>query len=283
MDLASLKISDADEQSSTSPSHPHPRIDDPLTKPHTAPAATTTTTILGRNASAQSSTTSLLHPGTPRERKLSYLTPIDLATTAATTAVSTADQGIRGIGVALESSYKFLFDRRGDNVPKPKTLEDARKLVESPSNPAIGVMQRQDSDLGSEKSTSIRDPSPTPVPSPAARSPAAAAAAGLEPLKHIGSSIGRFANIGMRGFGRSASATPTTIVTAPPKEGAPVRDLLETFPDLAKELPAQLEYRVNARFAGLQDVRELRIGDVEVLLQEYQNLVGELKKKGLVD
>ncbi|KAF8250901.1 hypothetical protein K440DRAFT_616542 [Wilcoxina mikolae CBS 423.85] len=289
VDLASLKISDTDEPSSTSPPLAPPRFDDPLSKPHTAPAATTTTTILGRNASAQSSTTSLLHPGTPRGRTLSYLTPIDIATTAATTAVSTADQGIRGIGVALESSYKFLFDRRGDNVPK--TLEDARKLVESPTNPAIkGVMQRRDSDLGSEKSTSIRDPSPVPapLPSPAARSPAAAAAAGLEPLKHIGSSIGRFANIGMRGFGRSSSAaaTPTTTVTAPPKEDAHVKDLLETFPDLAKEMPGpveKLEYRVNARFAGLQDAGELRIADVEVLLQEYRGLVGELKKKGLVD
>jgi len=261
-------------------------------KPHTLATTTTATNITALPARAS--------PTAVRARGISYLTPIDIATTAANTAVSTADQGIRGIGVALESSYKFLFDR---TQIAPKTLEDARKLVEAPSNPAITALQREDSDMGSieERPRSLREsspaPSPTPSPSPG-RAVAAAAAVSLEPLKHIGhigSSIGRFANIGMRGLARVAPTLPP-----PPQahalEKEEVKDLLEAFPDLANSQGlsqsgtgmagggvSKLDYKVDERLAGCTDAAELRIKDVEGLLKEYKALVGELKRRRLVD
>jgi len=257
--------------------------------PHTLP---TTTTVA--NISVLPTHTSL---PAARARGISYLTPIDIATTAATTAVSTADQGIRGIGVALESSYKFLFDR---TQISPKTLEDARKLVEAPSNPVITALQREDSDMGSveERPRSLREPSPAP-PSPSpGRAAAAAAAASLEPLKHIGhigSSIGRFANIGMRGLVRVAPTLPSPQAQMPEKKEE-VKDLLETFPDLAnaKGLSpleigvagggvSKLDYKVDERLAGCRDAGELRVKDVEGLLREYKTLVGELRGRKLVD
>lgn len=83
-----------------------------------------------------------------------------------------------------------------------------------------------------------------------------------------------------------------------PAAAPEVQGLLETFPELARELPpviedqrmppaiedqrVPLEYMVNERFLGLEDVAELRVGEVEALLREYQGLVGVLKKAGLV-
>jgi hypothetical protein len=300
VDLATLKIEETEETSPPSsipipiPQSPPSRLfDDPLTKPHVAPATAITIPVLGKNATAASSSSSLLLPGasTPtRARGLSNLNPIDFAHTAATTAISTADLGVRGIGVALENSYKFLFDRRGDNVPK--TLEDARKLVE-PTTPVIAsVMQRQNSDDSSERTASVRAPSPAPPtsPLPPAHSPMVAAA-GLAPLQHIGqigSSIGRFASIGVRGIARTASAisTPTPPLPERKQEDPQVKELLEAFPDLAKDLPAQtekLEYKVNGRFSGAKGAGELRVAEVQELLNEYQTLIGELRKKGLLD
>ncbi|KAI5820551.1 hypothetical protein BZA77DRAFT_274165 [Pyronema omphalodes] len=299
VDLATLKIEETEETSPPSVPIPMPQsppsrlFDDPLTKPHVAPATAITIPVLGKNATAASSSSSLLLPGssTPtRARGLSNLNPIDFAHTAATTAISTADLGVRGIGVALENSYKFLFDRRGDNVPR--TLEDARKLVE-PTTPVIAsVMQRQNSDDSSERTASVRAPSPAPPasPLPPAHSPMAAAA-GLAPLQHIGqigSSIGRFASFGVRGIARTASAisTPTPPPPERKQEEPQVKELLEAFPDLAKDLPAQtekLEYKVNGRFSGAKEAGELRVAEVQELLNEYQTLIGELRKKGLLD
>ena len=229
VDLASLNIENSPVPSASAASSTAS-----LLKP--LPAHTTTTTTAA-------TANALAVPPTTRPRGISYLTPIDLAASA----VETADQGIRGIGATLENSYKFLFERRGDIAPR--TLEDARKLVDAPSNPAITLLQRSDSDMGEEKSrpTSLREPSPQP---PASPSPV---------LKHIGTSIGRFANIGMRGLARVA-----------PREELPMGGV------------ERLEYKVVARFAELEDARELKLGEVERLLKEYGTLVAELRKRGLV-
>lgn len=181
---------------------------------------------IGSNSSASSSTISLqpsantaLGSGFPR--RLSYLTPIDLATGA----ISTADQGIRGIGNTLESSYKFLFgkmEKRGEELPK--TLEDARKLVDSPvagigfeeektaaSIEAEGSLKRvaSEASIGSMKrekeSTSGTPPRTTP------------AAAAAEKLGSLGTSLGRFA---VRGFSRSSTPVATTLTQTEVLSGA---------------------------------------------------------------
>ncbi|TGZ82178.1 hypothetical protein EX30DRAFT_395041 [Ascodesmis nigricans] len=277
--------------------------------------ATTSSSVLSTQAITSSPSTSptpitsTQEKPTTTHRKLTFLTPVDLATSA----VSTADQSIRNLGNTLENSYKFLFQ----HVPTPRTLEDARKLVDTPTNTAEGVLKRTEStdsvpSLRGEAgrtapvrsaSSSLRTPSPA-APHVAA---AAAAAVALDPLKHIGSSIGRFAAFGARGFTRSAASSPAP---APAGErqlgnkdpgGGEVRDLLTTFPELKGQLGLDgnseskvvdmpkrgditnvEKLKVDTRFLEVKDARELRIGDVEGLLKEYQRLVKELGEMGLV-
>jgi hypothetical protein len=287
VDLATLNIENHNHiDGSHSPASSLHNLCDTL-KP-SAPHPTTTTTTANITA---------LHPSVPaaaaaqKARGLSFTTPIDLATTAATTAVSTADQGIRGIGVALEHSYKFLFAHtRGDIAPK--TLEDARKLVETPPT----ALHRVDSEdhLGSpEKAGSLREPSPArsvaSVSQRGSPSPARVAAAGLEPLKHIGqigTSIGRFANIGMRGLARVAPTASAPPPPPPQEKKEEVKELLEAFPELAKDLPperALLECKANKRLVECADVNELKLGEVELLFKEYRMLVAELRMRGLME
>lgn len=182
---------------------------------------------IGSNPSASSSTISLQPPantalGPVLPRRLSYLTPIDLATGA----ISTADQGIRGIGNTLESSYKFLFgkmENRGEELPK--TLEDARKLVDSPvvgsgfeeeKTAALieteGGLKRVSSEasIGSVK----REKEPTSGTPPRAATSAAAAA---EKLGSLGTSLGRFA---ARGFSRSSTPAATALTQTEVLSGA---------------------------------------------------------------
>ncbi|KAI5782684.1 hypothetical protein EDC01DRAFT_222341 [Geopyxis carbonaria] len=287
--------------------NPLSNLSDKLSEARIAAAVTDTTEVEKMHSSSASA---ISVTDSTKDRKINiFNAPIDLATAA----VGTADQGIRGIGTALEGSYRFLFDRRGDNVPK--TLEDVRQIVEAP-NPAEGALQRGDSsDSTSQLSLHpepkveppARAPSPAPPPKPSTPTP-------LDPLKTLGTSIGRFANIGMRGFSRSAASPaasspinassaapsqPSTSATASEKDGshkthkrgdsgAGVKDLIATFPELAQSLPPPPQpqpvrkFGVDERFMNIKDADELRIAEVPELLVEYQRLVGELRKAGLV-
>lgn len=281
VDLATLKVDDANPPKqpnsrsrsrspitsrSLTPDIPFTPVGDPLANlseklamAHVAAASaassahqSTATGAIGSNPSASSSTTSLQPSalGGAATRRLSYLTPIDLATSAATSAVSTADQGIRGIGNTLESSYKFLFGRmekRGEELPK--TLEDARRLVDSPTTEAL-EWQQETAQIpaaisglgmdggGASTSNMKRVESATSIMSNqsgkkaeekeqstgglrgAAAIPAAVAADKLETVMNLGTSLGRFA---VRGFSRSS--TPTTPATNTDSALASIRAL----------------------------------------------------------
>lgn len=211
---------------------PLSNLTDKLAAAHAAAAAaavesasksSNATRAIGANLSASSSTTSLqppvaTTPGGGIPRRLSYLTPIDLATGA----ISTADQGIRGIGSTLESSYKFLFgkmEKRGEEMPK--TLEDARKLVDSP---VIGGFEEEkaaalldvegglkrvgsEASIQSTQSTKHDKEHTFGTPPRATTTPAAAAA---EKLGSLGTSLGRFA---VRGFSRSSTPVAATTLS----------------------------------------------------------------------
>ncbi|RPA97795.1 hypothetical protein L873DRAFT_1689590 [Choiromyces venosus 120613-1] len=317
VDLATLKVDDANP-----PKQPNSRSRSrsPITSRSLTPDIPFSPVAIGSNLSASSSTASLQlsAPGGTATRRLSYLTPIDLATSAATSAVSTADQGIRGIGNTLESSYKFLFgkmEKRGEGLPK--TLEDARKLVDSPTTgsleqeqeraqaasaaPALGM------DGGASPSNMKRVESAASIMSNQSAIPAAVAVDKLETVKNLGTSLGRFA---VRGFSRST--TPTTPSTntdsalasmkalgAPSQENAhkghrredsaPVVDLLSTFPDLANSLKSQpgkaaiMSPPPVTRFLEVEDPGDLKISEVAELLKDYRRLVEELRVRGAVE
>jgi len=66
-------------------------------------------------------------------KRLSYLGPVEFAASAATSAVSSADQTVKTIGSTLDTSFKFFLGRMSDRKAElPKTLDDARKLVGTP-------------------------------------------------------------------------------------------------------------------------------------------------------
>lgn len=311
VDLASLNLSAHDpsrtpsitsrrNSNSSSHNHSHP----PLSKPLPPSTATSLSPAPGSHTP--------LRPPT-RERKLTFPSlPLDLVT-------STADQSLRTLSTALEGSYKFLFD--SPRVAHPTTLEDARKIIDTPANSAEGhiikheassdslsvlvergkarIRRATSASLGTQDTNSSRgvspsghkrDPSPAPsagsnasssaMPIPTASSSPSVTGLGLRdglreiantplsenPLKHLGSSLGRFASgvgggVGgafSRGFSRtsvSSTPPPPASVASPGKgevkekkeeaeeegedeEGATpgVKDLLKTFPDLAGRL-----------------------------------------------
>lgn len=67
-----------------------------------------------------------------------YFAPVEFAASAASSAVNTADQSLKTIGSGLENSYKFLFGRLSDKTTElPRTLEDVRRLVSTPSQDGV--------------------------------------------------------------------------------------------------------------------------------------------------
>ncbi|KAH8146376.1 uncharacterized protein LAJ45_09569 [Morchella importuna] len=346
VDLATLKVEDPDEgrprsrsrsplpkeeSEAGTPEIPWAPVGDPLSNLTDKLAAAHATAeaaaaenankphvkVIGTNPSASSSTLSLQPPSAANAatvggmpRRLSYLTPIDIASGA----ISTADQGIRGIGSTLESSYKFLFgkmEKRGEELPK--TLEDARKLVDSPIIGSFddekftendGGLKRVASETSIQSTQSHKAEKETTFGTPP-RSSTTPAAAAAEKLGHLGTSLGRFA---VRGFTRSSTPAASTttlsqtdvltgaakglgIVGAADKghthkrdDSAPVVDLLSTFPDLANSLPkVKMGIPPIARFLDIEDPGELRISEVGELLKDYKRLVEELRVRGALD
>lgn len=249
--------------------------------------------------------------------------------------LNSADNAVEAINNALDSSFNFLFGRlrekQGHAGPEgtpemsvPKTLEDARKLVNSPrltdedasigdadstQEPAdisrddsklmdlfAGRRPARDRSVDSTRSASsakkvafaesasaapatlakVRGDSPKPnnTAATAVQQPSSGFAA-VESMKTLGNSLNPLKGFGMR-FGRSTSGT-TTPTLASTGGTAPVVKAEETIP----EKPAGFDLSGVAppikRFVDTKDARELNFFDVELLLRDYQRLVGVLK------
>lgn len=141
-----------------------------------------------------------------RNRALSYLTKNPVVDVAESVVMG-ADVGLKTIGDALGGSYKFLFGRMDEKKQEmPKTLEDARRLVEQP------VLLDSTEHKNAPWDSNLPLASPTP-PSLSVRpgdrekerilQPAAAFAA-------VGTGLSRVVGMGseavMRGFARSSSS-----------------------------------------------------------------------------
>jgi hypothetical protein len=165
VDLSSLRADEAPEgppKSSSRPETPTSEKSDPFNMDNKiTPSTASTPNITGpalRDPAAQSSLLkstsqlSLSKPTTPtsatHQRRLSQLLqPSAKAFGAANDAVrNTADQGFKNISSTLDNSFKFLFGRLKEeqmnragadasrNVVVPKTLDEARRLVNPPQN-----------------------------------------------------------------------------------------------------------------------------------------------------
>ncbi|KAH7272731.1 hypothetical protein MRS44_003236 [Fusarium solani] len=221
------------------------------------------------NAAATKPTPSALKASTNlRNRRLSDLVnaPAQAFGAASDAVFSSADQSLKNISNSLGDSYKFLVgklrehqDSPRESILVPKTLDDARKLVSTPSpdeedtsgintllgpddaDPLKRPTQREDRMLNliggrRDRSTdstrsgrsvssskkvlfSSEETKTAPQPSPG-QNPAV-----LEQMRNLGNTfnpMARLPSISMiRGFGRNASSTPTTPAATPAAKEVP--------------------------------------------------------------
>ncbi|KAI1117010.1 hypothetical protein F5Y14DRAFT_404526 [Nemania sp. NC0429] len=141
VDLASLRADEA----STTPSKSRisrtetfpPAFTAGLSAATSSPVVTTPDSALG----SKSAQTANNLQAAVQHRRLSDMiqTPAQAIGTASDTFFYTADQGIKTIGNSLNESYRFLLGKLRDDsadgreVIVPRTLDDARKLVGTPS------------------------------------------------------------------------------------------------------------------------------------------------------
>ncbi|KAF4968250.1 hypothetical protein FSARC_4341 [Fusarium sarcochroum] len=325
VDLATLR---ADEQLSGPAKSTSPRTGTfpPAYQQGEAAAPETDTTNAG---AAKISAPDVKASSTLRNRRLSDLVngPAQAFGAASDAVFTTADQSLKNISNSLGDSYKFLIgklrehqDSPRESITVPRTLDDARKLVSTPSpdeEDTSGInrlLAPDDSDYlkrptsreervlnliggrrdrstdsarsgrsasSSKKVLFASDESKTTSQSPG-QSPAV-----LDQMRNLGNSfnpMARLPSIGMiRGFGRntpSAPATPAAKESVKPADGG---DLGTAFPDIALALPPKETPKIappNKRFMEIQTPGELKLGEVLDLLRDYRRLAGALKDIG---
>ncbi|KAL9100645.1 MAG: hypothetical protein Q9163_003993 [Psora crenata] len=272
------------------------------------------------NSEPASHVTGLAPRPTPHQRRISDLfQPHSAAIEAAGDAVrNTADQGIKSIGSALDNSFKLLFGRLGEHkvaaaapdttksIVVPKTLDDARKLVEA--RPA------EDDDLLSSASSTVEKPEDEVSTSfksddgllsaiagrkqphdrsvdsnigskPAQQELLFAGNAAVDSMRSLGNSFNPLKGFGgmsvIRGFGRSSSSgTPIpTLVEPTVMDKSTQGQQSSSSPD--KGTPAGTKTLPPIeRFMDIVDAKELRLGEVSELLQDYKRLAEALRVMG---
>lgn len=230
---------------------------------------------------------------------------------------NTADQGIKSIGSALDNSFKLLFGRLGEQqvatpnsdatnpVIVPKTLDDARKLMEPKSLEDDGPLSEVSSmaDIPEEHTSgptsdaklinAIAGRKQTPrdrsVDSNQSSKPAqqeAASASAVESMRNIGNSLNPLKGFGgmnvMRGFGRtSSSGTPTPTLAATSNIGKSPSDLQR--PGSSGKAAGTAEIKTLPpiqRFIDTSDASELKLSDIPSLLEDYKRLANALGTLG---
>ncbi|KAK6497331.1 hypothetical protein TWF481_011745 [Arthrobotrys musiformis] len=246
-------------------------------------------------------------------RRMTYLTPVEFAASAATSAVNTADQSLKTIGNSLENSYRFLFGKLSDKrTDLPKTLEDVRKLVGTPSqererlgDPTIydhlysedpKVADSYKSDVVAPSAAQVRiDETGKPAAetfskaplehevvtstSSNAAEPAVGHAATYTPVadsvRNLGSHLGRFAgNINViRSFSRAQVPK-----TPPPDQSTDLDSAASSLGGCLDQTVPKIEPPI-PRFLNTE-AADLKISDVDLLLQDYRRLAAALKGAG---
>ncbi|KAK6505900.1 hypothetical protein TWF506_010834 [Arthrobotrys conoides] len=247
-------------------------------------------------------------------RRMTYLTPVEFATSAATSAVNTADQSLKTISNSLENSYRFLFGKLSDKRTElPKTLEDVRKLVGTSSHESeppresttyhglcpeslktaeshggdglitsikeveisennhntreatVKILPEHETITGTPLNTTESLPGHGTAYTPMADS-----------VRNLGSHLGRFAgNINViRSFSRGQVPK-----TPPP---GPSGTNFDPMANSNSAPPDKLVTRVDPPISRFLDTEaaNLRIGDVDLLLQDYRRLAAALKGAG---
>ncbi|EGE01067.1 VPS9 domain-containing protein [Trichophyton equinum CBS 127.97] len=232
---------------------------------------------------------------------------------------STADQGLKSISSTLDNSFAFLFGRlkevqisQGDNARPgtpivPKTLDDARKLVQ------VKAGTVPPDEAVSEDGSNIGDRTPTPTPSISSRQPLDDRLAELvggrrrPGMTKRDSSTNRSDTNASDDTAASSTATPPPISssTSSTNQGfGSVRGFgtslnpLSHFPSMIRGLArapdsaaASSSTRAKSpgpssgtkgapgiqKFLDMGDASELKVGDIPELLEDYKRLAAMLK------
>ncbi|SPJ84305.1 related to VPS9 [Fusarium torulosum] len=264
-----------------------------------------------------------------RSRRLSDLVngPAQAFGAASDAVFNTADQSLKNISNSLEGSYKFLVgklrehqDSPRDSITVPRTLDDARKLVSTPSpdeDDSSGLnrlLAPDDNDLlkrpvsredrvlnliggrrdrstdstrsGRSASSSKKVLFASDEPKAASQSPGQNPAV-LDQMRNLGNSFNPMARLPsmsiIRGFGRNTPSAPTTPAAKDVVKPADGGDLGTAFPDIAPALPPKAIPKIappNKRFMEIQTPGDLKLGEVLDLLRDYRRLAGALKDIG---
>ncbi|GAD93802.1 VPS9 domain protein [Paecilomyces variotii No. 5] len=183
VDLSSLRADELPEGQQKTPSGsvtPASERADPFKQPKDVPSPSVTSasaapefskpdTPSKDSMSATLPRPQLSVPQTQQRRLSNLFQPPSKVLGAANDAVrNTADQGLKNIGNTLDNSFNFLFGRlkemqnqgTGQRPVLPKTLDEARRLVTSPSKLDSGTDLNED---GSIKALSTPDPVQRPT------------------------------------------------------------------------------------------------------------------------
>ncbi|EFE34764.1 VPS9 domain protein, putative [Trichophyton benhamiae CBS 112371] len=305
-------------------------IDQPdLNLLHPAPMDSSSDEALEKSPSTVSNTTSTAPSARPtlptnpsaQQRLSDLFQPPAKALGAANDIVrSTADQGLKSISSTLDNSFAFLFGRlkevqisQGDNARPgtpivPKTLDDARKLVQ------VKAGTVQSDEAVSEDGSNIGDRTPTPTPSISSRQPLDDRLAELVGGRRRPGTTKRDSSTNRSDTNASddtaASSTATPPPTIPSSTGSTnqgfgsVRGFgtslnpLSHFPSMIRGLarapdPAAATSSTRAKspgpssvtkgapgiqkFLDMGDASELKVGDIPELLEDYKRLAAILK------
>ena len=263
---------------------------------------------------------SLRYEPSHRRRVSNLLQPPATALGAAGDAVrNTADQGIKSIGSALDNSFKLLFGRLGEQqvaspnadatntIVVPKTLDDARKLVEpkpvEDDNPLSDLgSATEPSEYGSTNSMISDDTLLSAIAgrkqSPRDQSVDSSLKAKIQPhesaytgnaavesMRNLGNSLNPLKGFGgmsvMRGFARtSSSGTPTPTLASHTSLEKPVNGTSRSRSSSKASAVGIRTLPPIQRFVEAPNSQELKMSEIPELLQDYKRLAEALKTLG---
>ena len=255
---------------------------------------------------------------------------------------STADQGLKTVGTALDTSFQFFFGRmkerqssvdntQGNEALVPRTLDDARKLVQPKLEEDEGMLseassvvdqhidgqvdgagtaskdsllnifggrqQARDRSADSSRSggsgrrgTALLGSSPLRDVAESTSSPVNSSSeiptSAVDSMRNFGNAINPLNRLGgmnvMKSFGKRASSgiLPTTATLQPPavtQLDGQTQPATSTDPEPSgKRSP--LAAPPIARFTRMKSAAELKVGELDELLQDYKRLASALER-----
>ncbi|KAK9455274.1 hypothetical protein V1511DRAFT_499966 [Dipodascopsis uninucleata] len=219
--------------------------------------------------------------------------PINTSGIAAS-AASTADHGFKSIGSTFESSYKFLFGGKGNNGAS-SSRNAASKGVQMKGSPNPAVLERRTQEVlqsssallnayqdGTKRDSLSSGSNPPPYPGPPSdvvqssasiRSHSSTSSTSYvddNAMKSLSGGANTYRRVSgessrpSRWSESSADNTRSNIFASLDKSSSRTESVQATHRKLAKPL---------SKFARIQNVNELTVGDLDDLLKDYKRMV----------